>query len=108
MGGVLRSARKLVRKTGRELAKATGLRPSNKEIARVETAQKKAQEAQQAQMQDVIDAQSKKANPADVVYQQGESRKARRRKRRRSRSIMTGSGGVIGSADTERKTLLGG
>ena len=108
MGGILRKGSRFFKKAVKEVTKATGLRPSNKEIAKVETAQKKAQEAQQAQMQDVIDAQSKKANPADVVYQQGESGKERRRKRRRSRSIMTGSGGVIGSADTERKTLLGG
>lgn len=108
MGGILKRGMRLGKKFIKEVAKAGGITPSNKEIAKVETAQKKAQEAQQAQMKDVIDAQSKKANPAGVVYNEGDSSRAKRRKRRRSRSIMTGSGGVIGSADTERKTLLGG
>lgn len=97
---------KPVKKATKETAKAAGIIPTNKQIAEAETAQKKAQEAQKAQMQSVIDAQSK-ANPADVVYTE-EQKGKRRRKRRRARSIMTSAQGVIGSADTDKKTLLGG
>jgi len=130
MGGIIRRASRFIRRVPKkiigETAKAVGLVPTNKSIAgeqmkadaaaakaaaEAKAAQEKAaaeaaaKAKQEAALQaqkgvDVVDAN----NPADAEYSEGKTKK----KRKKSKTILTGTKGVIGDAPTESKTLLGG
>ena len=130
MGGIIRRASRFIRRVPKkiigETTKAVGLVPTNKSIAgeqmkadaaaakaaaEAKAAQEKAaaeaaaKAKQEAALQaqkgvDVVDAN----NPADAEYSEGKTKK----KRKKSKTILTGTKGVIGDAPTESKTLLGG
>jgi membrane protein involved in colicin uptake len=130
MGGIIRRASRFIRRVPKkiigETANAVGLVPTNKSIAgeqmkadaaaakaaaEAKAAQEKAaaeaaaKAKQEAALQaqkgvDVVDAN----NPADAEYSEGKTKK----KRKKSKTILTGTKGVIGDAPTESKTLLGG
>ena len=127
---VTKPVRRVVREAARETLKATGALPSNKEIAgeqmKADAAAKAAQEKAAAEAKaarekaaaeaeakrkqdaafkaqqgvDVVDAN----NPDDAEYSEGKTKK----KRKKTKTILTGTKGVIGDAPTESKTLLGG
>ncbi len=130
MGGIIRRASRFIRRVPKkiigETAKAVGLVPTNKSIAGEQmkadaAAAKAAAEAKAAQEKAAAEAaakakqeaalQAKKGvdvvdanNPADAEYSEGKTKK----KRKKSKTILTGTKGVIGDAPTESKTLLGG
>ena len=128
MGGVVRTIRRTVNnitgKTARDRARAQAAEAQRqaeaqakaqaeaaakaKAEAEAKAKQEAAVKAQQAVQ--VVDAPGDPNNPADVVYsgnadEMGGGKKKRRKK---AGTIMTGSQGVIGSAPTEKATLLGG
>lgn len=130
MGGVIRRASRFIRRVPKriigETAKAVGLVPTNKSIAGEQAkadaaAAKAAAEAKAAQEKAAAEAEAKRKqdaalkaqqgvdvvdanNPADAEYSEGKTKK----KRKKSKTILTGTKGVIGDAPTESKTLLGG
>lgn len=134
MGGIVRKIRRFIKKAPKkiigETAKAVGLVPTNKSIAseqaKADAAAKAAQEraaaqAKAAQEKAAAEAEAKRKqdaafkaqqgvdvvdanNPDDAEYSEGKTKK----KRKKSKTILTGSKGVIGDAPTESKTLLGG
>lgn len=134
MGGIIRRASRFIRRVPKriigETAKAVGLVPTNKSIAgeqmKADAAAKAAQEraaaqAKAAQERAAAEAEAKRKqdaafkaqqgvdvvdanNPADAEYSEGKTKK----KRKKSKTILTGTKGVIGDAPTESKTLLGG
>ena len=130
MGGIIRRASRFIRRVPKriigETAKAVGLVPTNKSIAGEQmkadaAAAKAAAEAKAAQEKAAAEAEAKRKqdaafkaqqgvdvvdanNPADAEYSEGKTKK----KRKKSKTILTGTKGVIGDAPTESKTLLGG
>lgn len=128
MGGVVRTIRRTVNnitgKTARDRARAAAAEAQRqadaqakaqaeaaakaKAEAEAKAKQEAAVKAQQAVQ--VVDAPGDPNNPADVVYSGNadEMGGGKKKKRRKGGTIMTGSQGVIGSAPTEKATLLGG
>ena len=130
MGGIVRKIRRFIKKAPKkiigETAKAVGLVPTNKQIASEQmkadaAAAKAAAEAKAAQERAAAEAEAKRKqdaafkaqqgvhvvdanNPDDAEYSEGKTKK----KRKKSKTILTGTKGVIGDAPTESKTLLGG
>jgi membrane protein involved in colicin uptake len=130
MGGVIRRASRFIRRLPKkiigETAKAAGLVPTNKQIAGEQmkadaAAAKAAAEAKAAQERAAAEAEAKRKqdaafkaqqgvdvvdanNPDDAEYSEGKTKK----KRKKTKTILTGTKGVIGDAPTESKTLLGG
>lgn len=121
MGGVVRTIRRAVGSiTGANKARKQAAAAAAQQRAAAEAAAKAKAEAEAKAKQEaavkaqqavqVVDAPGDPNNPADVVYSGSadEMGGGKKKKRKKGGTIMTGSQGVIGSAPTEKATLLGG
>lgn len=113
MGGVIKQATKVVKKVLSPAQKAAQALKGGTPAAALAEGSSASVESLQKKMQTKVAEEKKKVNPASVKrgVSAGEMEspmaKAARRRGRRS-NVMSGSRGVMGSASTTKKTLLGG